>query len=186
MGAMSAAAGGGWLRDKWPVLKFVLIFASLLGAFYAVFLLPPSRYPRVGHAFTAYLSFYARLAGWVINLFGEGAAVAGQYITSSRFSVRVVRGCDAMEATAMLVAAIIASPVSIRRKLPGVVAGVLLLGLLNLVRIVSLFYIGIHWPDAFETVHFHVWQPVFIVLAVAGWLAWAVWARRPHRVRSAE
>jgi len=171
----------GWanrLGEKRPVLRFLVVFALLMGVFYAVFLLPPNRYPRIGHAFEAYLSCYARMAGWVINLFGENATVIGQNIASSRFAVQVVRGCDAMDATAMLVAAIVASPVSIRRKMPGILAGVLLLAVVNLLRIVSLFYVGIYWPAAFNTIHFHVWQPVFIVLAVGGWLMWAVWARK--------
>ncbi len=50
--------------------------------------------------------------------------------------------------------------------------------LLNLVRIVSLFYIQIHFPRAFEVMHIEVWQVLFIFLAIALWALWAWWAVR--------
>ena len=48
--------------------------------------------------------------------------------------------------------------------------------LLNLARIVSLFYIQIHFPRAFEVMHIEVWQALFIFLAIALWAWWACWA----------
>ena len=184
-GAAEVRAGTGSGRPDrshahWPVIQFLLVFGLLMAAFYAVFYMPPSRYPRVGEVFAAFLSFYAHLAGAVLRFLGEPVIVVGQSISSSRFAVEVVRGCDAMEATAVLVAAMLASPVPALRKVPGIIGGVLLLGLVNLVRIVSLFFVGIHWPSWFDTLHFQVWQPVFILLAVGGWLMWALWARRPR------
>ena len=49
---------------------------------------------------------------------------------------------------------------------------------INLVRIVSLFYIRIHFPAAFEIMHVEVWQALFIFLALLCWIVWAVWAKR--------
>ncbi|MCK4660287.1 MAG: archaeosortase/exosortase family protein [Phycisphaerae bacterium] len=165
-------------RDKHPVLCFLLLFGGLLGLFNVVFLLPPEEFPSVHNAFTAYLSFYARVSGQLLGIFGYDITVTGQSIHSPEFSVVVVRGCDAIEATAIFVAAIIASPVAIRFKIPGILGGTLLLGVTNLVRICSLFYIGIRFPNMFHTIHFEVWQPVFIILAVCLWLVWATWAKR--------
>jgi len=168
-----------WLPDKKPVLRFLLIFGGLIGLFYAVFLLPPNEYPRVGKFFTTYLSFYARVSGSVLSILGHDITVIGQSISSPEFRVQVVRGCDAIEATALFVAAVIASPVALRWKIPGVLCGMVLLGVFNLARIVSLFYIGIHCSKkTFDTVHVEVWQPVFILLAVCLWLLWATWAKR--------
>jgi exosortase/archaeosortase family protein len=82
-----------------------------------------------------------------------------------------------MEPSALLVAAVIASPVSIRARLVGAVLGTAILALMNLVRIVSLFYVGIHAPRVFEIIHVKGWQPAFILLALAFWVSWARWAR---------
>jgi exosortase/archaeosortase family protein len=167
-----------WLLDQRPVLRFLLVFGLLMTLFYAVFLLPPDRYPRVGHLFDVYLQNYARVAGGVLRILGHQITVKGDMILSPEYTVRVVRGCDAIEATALFITAVLASPVPLRSKFPGILGGGLLLALINLARIVSLFYIGIHFPAWFETVHFLVWQPVFILLAVCLWLLWAAWARK--------
>ena len=109
------------------------------------------------------------------------ANASGTGIFSSGFSVRIVRGCDALEPTAAFVAAVLASPVVFRRKLPGLLIGVPSMLTINLGRVVSLFFIGIHFPSIFETAHYEIWQAAFIVLAVAFWAIWVQWATRDRR-----
>jgi len=43
----------------------------------------------------------------------------------------------------------------------------------NVVRLASLFYVGIHWPGILDVVHQLVWQSLVIVIAVSLWLLWA-------------
>jgi exosortase/archaeosortase family protein len=76
------------------------------------------------------------------------------------------------------VAAVIASPVRFARKIPGLAIGVPSLLAINLLRVVSLFYIGVHHKEIFERVHYEIWQAVFIVLAVVFWAIWVQWATR--------
>ena len=54
-----------------------------------------------------------------------------------------------------------------------VALGVPLLLLLNGVRLVSLFYIGHWWAQAFETAHLLVWQSLLVFLTLLLWLLWA-------------
>ncbi len=171
-------AGGSWLADKGPVIRFVVVFALLMGVFYGLFYTPPWESPTLNDIIDQYLKAYAEVSGAILRVLGNDARVHGKSITASRFSVRIVRGCDALEATALFVSAVLAAPVAWRRKVGGVVGGVLLLALVNVTRIVSLFYIGIYYPDWFEAMHIEVWQSVFIVLAVALWVLWARWAVR--------
>jgi exosortase/archaeosortase family protein len=56
------------------------------------------------------------------------------------------------------------------------VIGPLVLLVTNLARIVSLYFVQIHWPSAFELLHVEVWQAAFIFLAVVLWIVWARWA----------
>ena len=72
----------------------------------------------------------------------------------------------------------LASPVALWTKLPGVFIGTFALMSLNLVRIVSLYYVRRYRPDVFEFMHVEVWQALFIFLAVLFWALWAVWATR--------
>lgn len=164
----------GWIYAKRPVLGFVLLFAVLLGVFYAVTFVDKVNM----EVFPAYMRFNARASVAVINLFDEGAKANGTRVWSRRFSVDILHGCDAIAPTALFVAAVLAFPASFLSKIPGVVVGALVLAVVNLIRIIALFFTGIHFPRAFEAMHVDVWQPVFILLSLMLWVSWAWWATR--------
>jgi exosortase H (IPTLxxWG-CTERM-specific) len=163
-----------WYADKNPILKFVLVFALLLALFYAASLAPVFKRTL----FPAYLRGYASAASWILNLLGQHTTAPDTVISSWRFSVDIHRGCDAVDPTALFVAAVLAFPVAWRRKLPGVAIGVALLALLNLVRVVSLFLVGVYFPRVFELTHAEIWQTCFILAALVLWALWIRWAVR--------
>ncbi len=124
-----------------------------------------------------YLHFWAKISGSTLEMFGENMTVSGTNISSPRYSVNIKRGCDAFQPSILLVAAVLASPVLAWTKLPGLVFGLLVLMVMNLVRVVSLFYIGIHFSaETFDIMHHDVWQLTFILLAILAWALWALWA----------
>lgn len=166
------------------MLRFVVTFGVLMILFYAAYYTPRSISAPVAGLFDTCLDLYAKASAKVLGLLGSEVRVAGTLISSARFSVQIVRGCDAVEATALYVCAVVAFPVGWRRKPPGILGGVLLLVILNITRIVSLYYIGIHFPKAFRVLHIDVWQPAFILVAVLLWLVWAWWATRIGTVQS--
>ena len=157
-------------------LRFFVVCALLMAAFYALFYTPPWESSTLDGFFGAYLRLYADATAAILRVLGGEATVSDTVVVSSHFSMRVVRGCDALEATALVICAVVASPVRFRSRLLGVLGGVLVLGAVNLVRLVSLFFVGVHFPKAFETIHLEVWQAVLIILAIALWLLWVRWA----------
>jgi exosortase/archaeosortase family protein len=50
--------------------------------------------------------------------------------------------------------------------------GLFILFLLNIVRIASLYIVGIHYPDLFESMHLAIWQVAFIFVAILLWFLW--------------
>jgi exosortase H (IPTLxxWG-CTERM-specific) len=176
------AAARSRLRSKKPVVKFVLIFGVLIVLFYAVFYWPGSEERGIGRFFPWYLTRYAEASASVLNWLGQGVEVHGRTIRSKTFHAEIVRGCDAMEATALFVAGVLAFPAAWRRKIPGIIFGVSLLAVLNLVRIVTLFLVGQYYRKLFDMMHIEVWQVIFILLTISLWFLWAWWAtgaRRP-------
>ncbi len=163
-----------WLSAKRPVLRFVVLFGVFMGLFYACTIIPFAE----ERAWPAYLRVNAQASAGILRVLGEQATTSGESVNSPRGSLRIARGCDAVQPSALFVAAVLASPVSMWAKLPGMIIGTASLILLNLVRIVSLFYIQIHFPRAFEVMHIEVWQALFIFLAIALWALWAWWAVR--------
>lgn len=171
-GASAAPAPSGARR---LVLRFLAVFAAIMAAFYVVWVLPVVRDDLFPH----YLHWNAAAAAFVLRLLGHAAESSGAFLRSPEFSLEVGRGCDAVQPVMLFLAALIAMPAPRRAKVRGALAGVALLVSLNLVRIVSLFLIGLYREDLFHLMHVDVWQSVFIFVALLLWLLWALWALKP-------
>lgn len=162
----------GWIYAKRPVLAFVVLFGVLMGGFYGLTALPAVDLKLI----PAYMRLNAIAASGVINVVGEKARARGTTVSSSRFSVDIQHGCDAIAPTLLFASAVLAFPAPMVSKVVGVGVGSLILAVINLIRIIALFFTGIYFPKAFEIMHVDVWQPVFILLALTLWIAWAWWA----------
>ena len=108
-----------------------------------------------------------------INLFGGSTTVSGTLLISDNFVANVVAECTAIGPIILYIGAVVAYPASKRAKLAGVAAGVVVLTAVNLVRIISLFWIGEAYPEYLDVVNLLVWQSVIILLAIIMWLLWA-------------
>jgi exosortase H (IPTLxxWG-CTERM-specific) len=173
----AAARPAPWLEAKRRVIRFVLVFSALMIAFYALWVAPFVRNDLFPH----YLHWNAAAGAALIRLFGHPVQVRGQFIDSlesTHFSLEVGRGCDAIQPTVLFLAAMVALPSTRRAKVLGGLAGTGILLLLNLVRIVTLFFVGLEMPDLFHMMHVDVWQTFFIFIAVLLWMIWALWAMR--------
>lgn len=151
-----------------PTLKFILFFILLMILFYAIWL--SSFFNNAINPFIC--NTYAFLGSKILNILQQGTTITKNVISSPYFSIAVNRGCDAIEASAIFVAALLAFPAKWKQKLKGLIKGLLILSVVNLVRIVSLFFIGKYYPDYFEFVHVDMWQIIFIILALGLWLGW--------------
>ena len=163
----------GKLRDvvSTPSGRFIALYLLILAVGFFILALRPVN----DHVVNPYTTFVAHEARLVLNLMGESASVHGQLLTSSRFSVAIYNGCNGLEAILIFTAGVLAFPARWSRKVVGVFLGLLAIQVINIVRIVSLFYIGVFAPSAFSASHVYVWQSLIIVFAV---VLWVVWVRR--------
>jgi len=162
---------------KYPVLRFIIIFATLMGAFYFLYLSPffvNTLAPR-------YLRFDAEVSAVILNWLGQNVNVIDTNVVSSRFSITIKRGCDAIEPTALFLCAIIAFSAPFWLKIRGIIIGALFLLTLNFIRIISLFFAGIYYPQAFHILHTEIWQLVFILLAMLFFIVWLLWVIRHEK-----
>ena len=164
------------VRTRFRVVRAVVVFTVLMGLFYGFI-----HSPFVGsEAFQPYLELIASVSGGLIGFLGQPTSVVDTSVTSPEYSMRIVRGCDAIEPTAAFVAAVLASPVSLWAKIPGILIGTMALVVINVLRLVSLFFIGVYVPSVSDFMHFDFWQAAFIVLAICFWAIWVQWATRPR------
>jgi exosortase/archaeosortase family protein len=122
----------------------------------------------------------AQVVTWMLALVGELVRIDGTVIYSPKFNMRIVSECTAITPIIVLAAATIAVPAPLVSKLKGIILGASVLHLVNLVRIISLYYVGVMWPDMVEFVHLVLWQAVLVVLAVGLWGFWAQRVREHH------
>jgi exosortase/archaeosortase family protein len=73
---------------------------------------------------------------------------------------------------------VLAFPASWKRRLLGLGAGFLAIQVLNLFRVVTLFWIGLHRPALFNSSHTVIWQSVVVLFGVLLFLIWASRERR--------
>lgn len=160
---------GDWVRRNREAISFVAIFLlAVLG--FAFFL----QFDWVTiHLVGPYTEGIASGAGFVLDRLGEETQISGTRLMSPRFQVNIYHGCNGLLATSIYVAAVLAFPSTLRQKGIGVGIGIPAIQIINLVRIVALYYTGIFWPDFFAVAHGYVWQSVVILFSMLVWIYWA-------------
>lgn len=151
-----------------PAGRFLARYVLVLSLGFFIFALRPVN-DRVVNPYT---TFVAHEAAFVLNWLGENARVEGQILSSPRFAVQIYNGCNGLEAILVFVAGVLAFPAPWLRRLAGVVLGLLAIQVVNTVRVVSLFYIGIFKPQWFAVSHVFIWQSLIILVGVVLWLVW--------------
>jgi exosortase/archaeosortase family protein len=153
------------------ILRFAAVLLGL--SFGLLYLLSGPLAERIQPPLCETVARHTRL---LLGLLGEEASVSGTTVFSPRHSFRVVYACTSLPASVLLVSAILAFPAAAWRKTAGILFGVAVLYAVNLVRLVVLYYVHIHRPDAYEKVHLVVWQSLLVVIAVVVFVAWARFA----------
>jgi exosortase H (IPTLxxWG-CTERM-specific) len=116
----------------------------------------------------------AQVSTWLVTLFDPSVVATGKVMrsTANGFAVSIEAGCNGVEATIVLVAAMLAFPAPLKNKLVGLTAGIVAVQGLNIVRVISLFYLG-QWNFAvFEWAHLYVWQALIMLDVLVVWLVW--------------
>ena len=125
--------------------------------------------------------FLALTSSGILNLFGQNTIVVGTTVQSSLFGISVVTACTGIFITGLFLIAVVAFPTRWRSKLIGAGIGIGGIFIVNIIRLVSLYFIGVHWPGFLDQAHQLIWQSLLIAIAVVLWLLWAGrWAYAPR------
>jgi len=149
--------------------RFAITFLVLLVLLFAFELTPP------GQALVVpWTELVAKASAGVVTAFDGNALSQGKilYNPVTGFAVAIEAGCNGVEAMLVLLAGILAYPSPWRSKAIGVAIGIVAIQALNLVRIVSLFYLGQWNAQWFEWAHLYVWQALIMLDALIVWLLW--------------
>lgn len=124
----------------------------------------------------------AESSAFTLNLFGADVQTTGTIVASDRFAYNIVAECTAVGPLVLFIGAVLAFPAAFKSKLIGAGLGLVFIGGLNIVPLVSLFYIGTYAPEQLDLFHLLIWQGVMILSVV---MLWLYWVRRWGNARSA-
>ena len=157
--------------------KFVVRAALLMVGFYALLYYPYSDGSFPARALTRYLELVASISGGSVSLFDPQVHVQGVFITG-RQSLQIVLDCAALDALALFAATVLAFPAALRVKLTGLVAGVAIISIFNVLRIVILYAAGMKSHDVFTFLHEDVMALLIVLVSIGCFAAWAMIASR--------
>ena len=152
------------------MVRFLILFVVLLGLLFGLELTPVADRFFVGPWTTG----LAHVSAGMVQLFDGQARADGIILRSlsNGFAVSIERGCNGVEATLVLLAAMLAFPAPWRSKLIGLTIGIVAVQGLNVIRIISLFYLGQWNAHAFEWAHLYLWQALIMLDVLVVWLLW--------------
>ena len=152
------------------MIRFFVFFIGLLALLFGLELTPWAQAWFV----VPWTEALARVSAWLVTLFDSGVVAVGKVLraSSNGFAVSIEAGCNGVEATIVLVAAMLAFPAPWRHRFVGLAVGIVAVQGLNVVRVISLFYLGQWDRDVFEWAHLYVWQALIMLDVLIVWLIW--------------
>ena len=166
------------------MIRFFVLFTILLVGLFTLEILQPAE----KYVIIPFTSFIADISVWIVQFFDDNVEAYRNVIRNATtgFGVRIERGCNGVEAVIILVSALLAFPAPLALRIKGILFGSAAVLGLNLVRIISLFYLGLWNRQIFEWFHLYVW-PILIVLdALVVFLVWTRIASRQSATTAAQ
>ena len=121
-----------------------------------------------------------QVAGGLIHICRGKALIQGAVLRDpvAGFAVEMRDGCNAVNVTILLWSAVLAFPAPLKLKALGLLAGSLIIQVVNILRFISLFYIGQYSLTWFDFAHGYLWETLLVLdTMVVFWL----WVNRVFR-----
>ncbi|MCL2871760.1 MAG: exosortase H [Betaproteobacteria bacterium] len=152
------------------MVRFFILFVIILAVLFGLELTPWAENWFVD----PWTNALAQISTWLVTLFDSHVEATGKVMRSltNGFGVSIERGCNGIEATIVLVAAMLAFPAPWKNKIIGIISGFVAVQALNIVRVISLFYLGQWNQKAFDWAHLYVWQALIMLDVLIVFLIW--------------
>lgn len=150
--------------------RFLILFVVLLLGLFTVELLQPVQ----DHVVIPWTALLAKISAGIAGFFDSNVISEGKVMRDAitGHGVSIEAGCNGVEACLLLVAAVVAYPSSLRLKFWGIALGFLAIQSVNLLRIITLYYMADWDPKVFEFFHLYLWQALIMLDVLVVWLVW--------------
>jgi exosortase H (IPTLxxWG-CTERM-specific) len=164
------------------MLRFLITFCLCAVAGFALLLAPPLR-PAVA----LFSRSLVKASASLISICGGDARIDGADRTvlvhpANGTGVEMKDGCNGVNVTLLLWAALLAFPGTWRQRLKGFVLGTLAIQAVNFVRFISLFYLLPYNRPIFDFAHDYLWESLIMLDALVVFWIWVYRVRRSQAV----
>jgi exosortase H (IPTLxxWG-CTERM-specific) len=151
-------------------LRFLVLFSAYVSIGFALL-----RAPFAQPAVTGATRLVAAASAFLIRVCGGQALADGDLLStpSAVHSIRVSNGCNGLHVGILLWAAMAAFPAPLAQKLKGLVLNSSALHAMNLVRVISLFYLQGRGGVWFDLAHLYLWEALIVLCVFAMFGLWA-------------
>jgi exosortase H (IPTLxxWG-CTERM-specific) len=152
------------------MIRFVLIFLAVLVALFTLEL----THPVQGAIVVPWTGFLAQTSAVVLRFFDPAVIAYGKVLqhADTGLGVSIEAGCNGIEACLILAAAVLAYPASWRMRAAGVSIGFVAIQVVNVLRLITLFYLVGYSQKLFEFAHLYLWQALIMLDVLVVWLLW--------------
>lgn len=177
---------GGGRADR-RILSYGLTVLAVMACFYGLYWSESLVEQRW---FYPILKVQAEGTRWLLMLVGNEVSREGNLLIHAAegarsFQLVVGLGCEAFDVTVLAMVGILCFPAPWRRRLTGALLAGAVVQSINLVRLASLYLVGLHAPRHFDFVHHNLWQALLILCVIGVWWGWLTWPERKDSPRQA-
>ncbi len=162
-------------EKKSKMIQFVLIFGLLTISYYTL-----SSLGYLNSLANYFAKSEVKICGPFLKYFYNDLIYADNYIMLQDFRVNINFGCDGTEPIFIFIFAVLAFPSKIIKKLPALLFGSIIIFIANLIRISSLFYIGLRHHNYMDTFHNDIFPFAIILIEFGIWIYWINWINRSN------
>jgi len=146
---------------------------ALAVSFFVVALVAAYRHPVIFEPIGPAEHATAAAVAAVVRAVGVEVARTGNLLVHpSGFGFEVYHRCTGLVHSVLLVVGLLALPGRRRAKAIGIIAGVLLVLAANLARLVTLYLVAVHAPEALDFLHAVVWEALMLIVVLGCWTGW--------------
>jgi len=114
----------------------------------------------------------AHVVSSILNAMGIANTVDYNLVHLRNDTWNVTSECTAVNAVFLFISFVLAYTSSIRSKALGLISGIPLVIVVNIVRLVALGCVTEYWPQSAHIFHDYVWEVMFMFFIVALWFVW--------------
>ena len=153
-------------------IRFLSIFLGTIILYYILVTILSESF------FDPYIHFTSTLSALLLGLFYDGMVANQAVIGNGVNHIILSFGCEGTEPLVVFFAGVIAFQFTWKKKMIGLIYGLIILYLLNILRVMILYGISFNFPESFELFHVTIFPILFILIALLLWGYWLNWANR--------